>query len=435
MTRDKIRLGIIGCGGIARGRHITGLTQLKRAGLDNFEVTAVCDTVEENVSAAAQYLQREQGANPEPFSDWQECLTRAPVDAVDICLPHGLHHVVGIAALEAGLHVVVEKPYTVTVKTGRQLAETADRTGKVLATAVPHRRMPGQRAVHWAINEGRLIGQPRMFFTEYTQWRPPPAPPSARAPSQTGAQSGAPAGPARTNWRHDRMMGGGAGVIDSGFHFLDTIRYFYGQPETVYAELRAFGPDGPAMRGAQIAEERENAAVIMISFENGVAGTWCWSFQIPGKETRNSVIYGSEGSIEDTGYSDRFSVYHLFMHVGELRRLDGTILSLGELEGRMRREIGPDRVQRLFPNGVTDHFATELWDFLDAVEHNRKPEVDGWGGLATTALVESIYESAYSGQAVKVADVLSGQTYHGWQRDIDDYWSQRPAPKLTRRAS
>src|SRR5205809_702595 len=90
MTRDKIRLGIIGCGGIARGRHITGLTQLKRAGLDNFEVTALCDTVEENVSAAAQYLQREQGANPERFSDWQDCLTRAPVDAVDICLPHGL---------------------------------------------------------------------------------------------------------------------------------------------------------------------------------------------------------------------------------------------------------------------------------------------------------------------------------------------------------
>lgn len=228
-------------------------------------------------------------------------------------------------------------------------------------------------------------------------------------------------------------MGGGAGVIDSGFHFLDSIQYFYGEPEQVYAELRAFGPEGPVQRGRDVIRERENSAVVMFSFKSGVTGTWAWSFQAPGKETRSSVIYGSDGSIEDTGYSDRFSVYHLFMHIGELRRADGTMLSLGELQGQMRREIGPERWQQLFPNGVTDHFATELWDFREAIEHHRKPEVDGWGGLATTALVEAIYESAYAGQSVKVADVLSGQVY-GWQRDIDEYWEERAAPPLMRTA-
>ena len=126
---DKIRLGIIGCGGIARGRHLTGLTTLKRAGLDNFEVTALCDTVEENLDAAAAYLEREQGVRPERYTSWEECVQRAPVAAVDVCLPHGLHHVVGIAALQAGLHVVLEKPYTVSVKTGRMLADAADRSG------------------------------------------------------------------------------------------------------------------------------------------------------------------------------------------------------------------------------------------------------------------------------------------------------------------
>jgi predicted dehydrogenase len=228
------------------------------------------------------------------------------------------------------------------------------------------------------------------------------------------------------------MMGGGAGVIDSGFHFLDTIQYFYGQPEQVYAELRAFRPDGEPIRGQGIVEERESSAVVVITFKNGVTGTWSWSTQVPGKETRNSVIYGSEGSIEDTGYSDRFYVYHMFMNGGELRRQDGTVLSMGELQGRMRREIGPERTQQLFPNGVTDHFAIELWDFLDAVETGRKPEVDGWGGLATTALVEAIYESSYAGKAVKVADVLSGDAYYGWQRDIDDHWAQQPIPTIRR---
>ena len=74
--RDKIRLGIVGCGGIARNRHITGLTLLKRAGLDNFEVTALCDTVQENLDAVADHARREQGADPQVFADWQDFVTR-----------------------------------------------------------------------------------------------------------------------------------------------------------------------------------------------------------------------------------------------------------------------------------------------------------------------------------------------------------------------
>src|SRR5439155_6959926 len=130
---------------------------------------------------------------------------------------------------------------------------------------------------------------------------------------------------------------------------------------------------------------------------------------------------------------NRFMVYHQFMNGGELRRRDGTYLSMEELQAKHRQAIGPDGVQRLFPNGVTDHFAIEIWDFLDAIEHNRKPEVDGWGGLETLALVEAIYESSWSGQAVKIADVLSGAAPYGWQRDVDAYWDARQPPKLTRK--
>ena len=418
MAKDKIRLGIIGCGGIARNRHITGLTQLKNAGLDNFEVTALCDTVEDNVSSVAKYARETQGASPQIYTDWQEMVTKAPLDAVDVCLPHGLHHLVGISCLEAGLHVIMEKPYTVTVKTGKALAEAADRTGKVLATAVPHRRMPGQRAVHWAINEGKLIGQPRMFFQDYTQFRPTPAPAQIR--------------PAMV-WRRDRNMGGGAMIIDSGFHFLDSILYLFGEVDQVYAQLRVTKADDPWVGGPAILEDRENSAVVVFNFKNGVVGTWCWGFQVGGKETRNCVIYGSEGSIEDTGYSNRFVVFHQFMGEGELRRQDGTYLSMDEMKGRQRQALGPEGMEKLFPNGVTDHFAIELWDFLQAVETGRKPEVDGWGGLATTALVEAIYESAISGRAVRIADILSGEASFGWQRDIDEYWDQQQPPRLTRK--
>jgi len=414
---DKIRLGIIGCGGIARSRHITGLTTLKQAGLDNFEVTALCDAVDENVQAVAAHARERQGANPQIYHDWEELVRKAPVDAVDICLPHGLHHVVGISCLEAGLHVLMEKPYTVSVKTGRALAEAADKAGKVLATAVPHRRMPGQRAVHWAINEAKMIGEVRTFFANYTQWRPP-AQPTTLSPAM--------------RWRRDRVMGGGAGVIDSGFHFFDTIRYFYGEAEQVYAEVRAYRDGQPIIARDGIADERENTVMALFTFKSGVIGTWCWSFAVAGKETRDCVINGSEGSVEDTGYSNRFVVYHQFMGPGELRRRDGAYYSMEELQSAQKRAIGPERTQQLFPNGVTDHFAIEIWDFLDAIEHRRKPEVDGWDGLATLALVEAAYESSWSGQAVKVADVLAGTAPNGWQHDIDEYWESRKAPLLAR---
>lgn len=414
---EKIRLGIIGCGGIARSRHITGLTMLKKAGLDNFEVTALCDTVDDNLQAVAAHAREQQGANPQIYHDWEEMVCKAPLDAVDICLPHGLHHVVGISCLEAGLHVLVEKPYTVTLKTGRALAEAADRSKKILAVAVPHRRMPGQRAVEWALNEAKLIGEVRTFFTNYTQWREPRTP-GTLSPAMV--------------WRYNREMGGGAGVIDSGFHFLDTIRYFYGEPEQVYAEVRAYRDGQPVVARDGIADERENTVMALFTFKSGVIGTWCWSFVVAGRETRDIVINGSEGSIEDTGYSNRFVVYHQFMGPGELRRRDGTYLSMEDLQSRHRREIGPERVQRLYPNGITDHFAIEIWDFLDAIEHGRQPEVDGWDALRTLALVEGIYESSWSGRAVRIDDVLAGEVPSGWQRDIDAYWDQRPAPKLTR---
>jgi predicted dehydrogenase len=414
---DKIRLGIVGCGGIARNRHITGMTELKNAGLDNFEVTACCDVVDDNVQAVAAHARDRQGANPRIYHDWEEMLSTAPIDAVDICLPHGMHHVVGISALQAGLHVLVEKPYTVSIKTGRALAEAADRAGKILATAVPHRRMPGQRAVQWALNDARLIGEVRTFFANYTQWRAP-------APITTLS--------AAMKWRQDRAMGGGAGVIDSGFHFLDTIRYFYGEPEQVYAEVRAYHDGQPVAAREGIADARENTVMAMFTFKNGVIGTWCWSFAVAGKETRDIVISGSEGSIEDTGYSNRYVVYHQFMGGGELRRRDGTYLSMEELQANHRKAIGPEGVQRLYPNGVTDHFATEIWDFLQAIELKRRPEVDGWDALGTLALVEGIYESSWSGQAIRIDDVLRGAAPHHWQDAIDAYWDERQPPRITR---
>src|SRR5687767_3566608 len=157
-VKEKVRLGIIGCGSIASKRHLPGLANLKKAGLENFEVTAVCDGVEANLTAAAACVRDHLGREPASYRTWEELVAGGKVDAVDICLPHGLHHVVGVACLNAGMHVLIEKPLAVSLKTGKLLVEAADRAGRVLSAAIPLRRLHGQRVVHWALNEARLLG-------------------------------------------------------------------------------------------------------------------------------------------------------------------------------------------------------------------------------------------------------------------------------------
>ena len=434
---NRIKLGMIGCGSIASKRHLPGLANLKKAGLDNFEVAAVCDGVEANLTAAATYVRENLGNEPLTYRTWEELVSDGKVDAVDICLPHGLHHIVGVACLEAGMDVLIEKPLAVSLKTAKLLVETAERTGRTLSAAIPLRRLHGQRAVHWALNEARLIGDVRTFFHTYSNYRPQPvsSAPASRLHPAPATNPTPPLGlaapvPAGANWRRDRVMGGGNTVIDSGAHFLDTLRYLHGEIEQVYAEIRAYRDGEPVVAREGIAEHRENTVLAVLTFKSGVVGTWSWSTMAAGKESRNCVIHGSEGSIEDTNYADASITCHLFKGGLELRKEDGSYMSMHELQSRHRNTIGPAGMQKLFPNGVTDEFGLTIWDFLRAVETGERPEIDGRDGLKTLAVAEALYESSWRGAAVHPADLLSGEMPSLWQADIDAYWDEYGMPSV-----
>jgi predicted dehydrogenase len=279
-------------------------------------------------------------------------------------------------------------------------------------TAVPLRRRPGQRAVHWAISDARLIGDPRTFFCSFTSWR-------------------APIEPARLTdgmrWRRDRVMGGGATIIDSGTHFLDTLSCLLGDVQQVYAEARAYRDAGPVVAREALAGHRENTLMAVLTLRSGVTGTWCWSTVAAGAETHDCVINGSDGSIQDPHYASSFPV-QVFMRGAEVRRRDGVALSVEELSARHHAAIGTDGMQRLFPNGVTDEFALTIWDFLDSVATGRPPEIDGRPGLRTLAVAEALYESSWSGQSIDVDRLLSGETPSPWQHDIDACWGEYRTP-------
>ena len=88
--------------------------------------------------------------------------------------------------------------------------------------------------------------------------------------------------------------------------------------------------------------------------------------------------------------------------------------------------LGDAEKEQIFPFGFgsvhrQDGFALEIYDFINAIKDRRPPEVDGWTGLKAKAIAIAIYESAWSGEAVSIADVLDGKI-NGYQKEIDERW-------------
>ena len=408
MSKKNLRIAFIGCGSIAL-RHIQAMEDLQQRDRGGFTVTAACDAFLENAETLAEDVLVRLGNRPTVYADYREMLAAEEIDGVDICLPHGLHHSVAIDCMEAGVDVLCEKPIGVTIRAGQRMAEVAERTGRILSIAVPHRRQPGQRTAKWVINQSGLMGTPLTFFNHYTR---PPAPVN---PNQ--------AVPARVLWRRDRLMSGGAMTLDSGFHYCDSIRSLFGNVEKVYAEMRELGSG----QIVSLADRPEDSIYVTLSFESGLVGTWSWSLGAPGAPTASVKFFGSEGSLEDTTPS-RFRIFHLFERrpdqheSGQLVCTDGSIYSFDELEMLYRETLDEATLEMLFPGGADDGFAIEIYEFVELMRGDRThPEVDAQEGIRSLALIEAIYESAFTGEVVRVADVLSGER-RTYQEPIDDHW-------------
>jgi UDP-N-acetyl-2-amino-2-deoxyglucuronate dehydrogenase len=408
MASDDFRLALIGTGNISK-RHVSAMADLKSKGLDDFVVTAVCDINEMSAEAAAASLEERLGLRPAIYTDYEELLTTEEIDGADICLPHGYHHSVGIDCMDAGVHVLCEKPLGITIRASQKMAEAADRTGCILSTAVPMRRTPSQRVARWALNESGLIGTPLAFFHHCA------GPLRRLAPDQPI--------PPRWIWRQDRLQSGGRHIIDSGFHYHDSMRFLLGDVEKVYARVSSLASGRPEPLG----ETEEDAAFVVFTLKSGVVGTWSLGLTVPGETSADVVFYGSKGSLRDTNPGPA-RIFHLFhgsgtlAPSGQLTREDGTQISLAELERMYLDELSEEEKQHLFPNRVLDGFSLEIWEFIEAARGRRETvEVDGWEGLRTLAVAEAIYESAFTDDVVRVDDVLSG-TRRAYQEPIDAHW-------------
>jgi predicted dehydrogenase len=396
MAGRKLNLALIGCGGMARG-HLRSYLQIKEAEPDLFRLAACCDPVPELAEKFADQAAPVQGSKPRVYADTAEMLAAEELDAADICCPHAFHHTNGIACLDAGVNVMIEKPFGITIRASQALIAAAQRNGRIAATAENVRRGLSQRTARWLLQDRKLIGRPRLFFSQAASWSDPAA-------------------ERNWHWRTEKALGGGGMVMDSGAHYCDTLRYLFGDVESVYARVERL-EERPHRKGNQpVPDEREDTWIATINFASGLSGVWSSSTSAPGHSFTHVVYYGSDGCLLDDG-----DIFHGPFSKSVVVMKDGSKRPMTELQEEYQAGLSVAERERLFPHGWKEGVVLECYDFLTAIRDGRAPEVDGATGMKAKAIAEAIYESGTTGQVVQMADVLSGQA-RSYQREIDERW-------------
>ena len=380
---EKIRMAMLGCGGMS-GAHMGGLKALWDKDIKIFDIVATCDIVEERAITRAKQAEEMQGTAPSVYTDVEDMLEKeSDLDAVNICSLHRAHHTLAVPCLDAGKHVIIEKPLAITTRTCRLITDAAERNGKVLAVAENYRRSPMNRAVNWAIREG-MIGKPRLFF-----WQ------------DVGESLGT------WGWRDFKDQAGAGWVLDGGVHFTDLFRYQLGtEAQEVYALSRAYMPyrfGKPDTREGRVDVTVEDTTFAIIKFEGDIIVQWTTCRAAPGKGFGGHVIHGSEGSIDLSGsVSNRKET------------IDGK-----QLHAMFMESISEDEKEKLFPSGVTDTVAIELKDFADAILTGSKPEVDGIEGLKDEAICMAVFESSWLNQPVAISKIENCEI-ENYQKEINN---------------
>lgn len=411
---ERVQYAAVGCGGMGR-RHLRGMARLAGSSQCNMELAAVCDLNQVNATLLADEAEQLLGTRPRLFADIGEMARAMPeLRAADVTTDTGSHHAVTVACLEAGLHVLCEKPLAVTVRGCTLAIEAARRAGRVLSVAENYRRDPINRLIRALIDDG-AIGAPRLML-------------------ETSIGGGDRI--IITPWRH--MKKTGSITVDAGVHHADILRYYLGEVATIYGETRlhervryntrSAGPGGfyaqwSANFPDTIEPDGEDALYAHLTYESGAIAHWINDHAGHGLGQHARHVFGATGSLECPGDRNGRPV--------KLHRDDHSVISgeaILELAPSYRLSplaaelFGGERVWTYsFEFNDTDSriLALEYHELGDCILTGSTPEVTGEEGRADVALNYAPFESGRLGRAVTLAEVRTSQV-DAYQRDIDE---------------
>ena len=236
-----VRVGLIGTGGIVMANHIPGL-----ALCPDTEVVALCDP-----NPAALERAHSQLPSAQTFTDYRRLLAEAPVDAVVIATPNSEHAPIALAAIQAGKHVLCEKPIAMNLAEAQSMAAAADAAGVRHMTAFTYRFVPSMHYMKHLVDAG-AIGQPYHFRANRFQ--------------DFGRRS--------LGWRQLKHMAGSGEHGDMLSHRIDFAHYLIGPIQRVVANTRQFLADREGRDGGREAADVEDWVAFIGDFKSGPTGVF-----------------------------------------------------------------------------------------------------------------------------------------------------------------
>lgn len=359
--KEIITVGIIGTGGIAGGKHMPALAKI-----EGVEMTAFCDIEEAKAQAAAR---RFGTSDAKVYADYRELLKDPTIDVIHVLTPNDSHAEITIAALEAGKHVMCEKPMAKKAADARRMLEAAKRTGKKLSIGYQTRQSAESQYLKKICRAGDL-GE--IYFARANALR-------RRAVPTWGVFL-------------DAEKQGGGPLIDIGTHALDLTLWMMDNYEpksvvgNVYRKLgdnegsaNAWGPWDPAKFTV------EDSAFGFITMKNGatIILEASWAINLLDATEANCTLAGTKAGAD---------MKHGLKINGEK---NGT-LYVQDIQ------TGGGGVA-FFEGKATDLALEEAKSWINAVRNDTDPVVLPEQALVVSEILEAIYESAKTGQPVTFA--------------------------------
>ena len=354
---SSFRFGLIGCGVIAE-THAQVLAQLAP---ENIELARCADIVATKASALGEKF-------AVPAVSVRELLADPAIDAVSVCTPSGLHAEIAVQALNAGKHVLVEKPMDVSTSACDAMLAAKASSGRQLAVISQHRFDPATLVVRDALLSGGL-GDVIASDVRVPWYR-----------TQEYYDSG--------DWRGTWRLDGGGCLMNQGVHTLDLMLWLCGPVKSVYAQART---------AAHERIEVEDLISATLTFESGAIGSLMASTaSYPGFPAR-LAIYGKNGSAVIEGDA-----------LASLEAIGAEALKgASPIEHALQVASGGTRAALQSTGAGSavawgDAHREQFRDFVRCCREGGTPVVDGHEGRRAVAAIAAIYESARTGAAVIV---------------------------------
>lgn len=345
---EPIGYGIIGAG-VILPNHAIAVQKLRD---DGVELIAIAD-----IDADRARLGAESFGALAWYTDYHDLLAREDVHVVSICLPHHLHKDVVLTALNAGKHVICEKPLTTTTEDADEIIAAARKTDVYLSVIFQHRYDRSYQQLHRAVKNG-AFGQvlaAQVFHKSAIRPRSDQMLP----------------------WRYTHEAAGGGVFIMQTIHYLDILLWSLGRVESVAALVDTLARDEPV----------EDSGAAVLRFENGAIGSVVTTNASRTEWRTRIEVHGTTGAA--------------VVENNEFVRWEPSSHYVDDGEYTEEPELTP--VERELLDWYGTGHIKQIADFVTHVRNGLPPAVTAEDGRYATAVIQAFYESSRTGQSVSVS--------------------------------